>query len=108
MKMAEKLAQYRATHGNPEGSDYTFIPNEDGTALLGQVWNVVKGFCRQKNIDALAAKAVDPRNPQTRIKMLDAHDTNQWLLGEGKYDTSLKPYEQPEEPKKKKGRRHHH
>lgn len=102
--MAEKLAQYRATHDNPHGSDYTFVPDQDGTALLGQVWGVVKGLARGRNVDALRAKAVDPKGPETRVKMLEAHDTNNWLLGEGRFDTRMTIADKLPNRKKKKKR----
>lgn len=96
-----KLAEYRATHGNPQGSDHAFTPTENGMGVLNEVWNVVKGLARGRNVDALRAKAVDPNGPNTRTKMLEAHDTNQWLLGEGRFDTRI-TVTKPEKPQKKK------
>lgn len=99
-----KPAEFRATHGNPQGSDHLFEPTDNGMGILNEAWNVVKGLARGRNVDALRAKEVDPRNPNTRHKMLEAHDTNQWLLGEGPYDTRMTVVDKVPNRKKKKKR----
>lgn len=102
--MSEKLAQYRATHGNPEGSDYTFIPDPEGVNILIQFWNVVKGLARGRSVDALNHKAIDPSDPAVMDKMLLAHDTNQFVLGEGRFSDQQAAERIPN--RKKKKRRH--
>lgn len=52
----------------------------------------------------LNAKAVDPHGPETRHKITDAHDTNQWVLGEGPYDTRITVVDKVPNRKKKKKR----
>jgi len=76
-----KLAEYRETHGNPEGSDYTFTPDPEGLNILQQIWNVVLGLAKQRSVDALNAKAIDPRSPETQRRVDLAHDTNQFVMG---------------------------
>lgn len=102
--MAEKLAQYRATHGNPEGSDYTFVPDQEGLNILAQVWNVIKGLARGRSVEALNHKAVDPKDPMVWEQMVEAHDTNQWLLGEGRFSDKQAGEQLPNRKKKKKRR----
>ena len=77
--MSEKLAQFRATHDNPNGSDDTFIPDREGTHIVDTVFKVIKGLAIDRTLDALTAKEVNPRSPETQRRVDLAHGTNVWL-----------------------------
>lgn len=99
-----KLAEYRATHDNPHGSDYTFIPDAEGINILIQFWNVVKGLGRGRSVQALNHKAVDPKDPAVMDEMREAHDTNQFILGDGRFSDKDAAERLPNRKQKKKRR----
>lgn len=101
----EKLAQYRATHGNPQGSDYEFVPDIEANSLFRTIWNVIRGLSTQRSLDAVIALRVDPKNPRTREKLEEAVDTNNWILGQGRFDTRMTVADKVPNRKGKKRRR---
>lgn len=103
-----KIGEYRATHGNPHGSDYEFQPDPEGNNVHRQGLNIINGLVRQRILEAFEAKEVNPRSIATADKVDLAHDTNMWRLDKGRFDTNATPTEPKAEKKKKgKNRRHH-
>lgn len=103
--MAEKLAQFRATHDNPHGSDYAFQPDENGDNIGDAANGIVKGLGRERTLAALDAKRLNASNAE--LLKDEAHDTNMFILGRERFDTRITTTPQPEQKKKKgKGKRH--